>query len=657
MTDSHQARPARSRPILLSLALILALLLLPSGTANHLDVTSVAPADLKAGATSTVTIEFTTHQALNTSDNINITFPSGYDVSGATNAICASISGTVAITNITGQTFTIDRQGDGDDEAGGSAASCTVDDIVNPTVSGTTGDYTIRTYNATSNTVMDEDTTVTGSTITPNDLTGVTIEQNTTIAGATAQVHVNFTTTNDIPTGGFLNVTFPGTYDVTGATGATCSSEDGGDTTFATSIDGQTVRIEFQGAGEPAAAETCTIDGIVNPGVPAAGANFEVRTTDTSDAVIDEDATVTGPAITASSLSGVTLALNTTLQDETSRVFVNFTTSNEIPTNGYLNVTFPAGWNVTGAASGACSSLDDGATITTSTPGGQHVRLHFSASESAGTENCTIDGIVNPSSTGSGTFYINTTDNAETVIDASGAITGPTITAPPSSGGSGGGGDVYNGPSAEVEGHRDDITATLTPGTMGTWEFDYVLGADILGRTYLQIEYPEGFTLETENSSECEIKKPADLEVEAISYPSATTIQCDLGIIGKLESGTIFTASLTEVTNAEAGDYDVILSLLDYNERAEQIVTYAVTIEAVDDGPTADADTTADDDQDTEGQDTSTGDTGGDGGTGADNTEGKDEDDTDVDKDTPGVSLLAIALPLLVAAAVWRRKD
>lgn len=122
------------------------------------------------------------------------------------------------------------------------------------------------------------------------------------------------------------------------------------------------------------------------------------------------------------------------IQSTSNTVTVDFTTSTALPANGKIKVTFGAGFDVTGATGGTCSTMD-GTFVTT--VAGQIVtitRQNNGPIEAPGAQSCTIDTIKNPSATGTtGVYTILTTTSTDTGIDIDDAVTADTITssAPP----------------------------------------------------------------------------------------------------------------------------------------------------------------------------------------------------------------------------------
>lgn len=283
-----------------------------SGNFAHaaaLTSTNVEPATLVAGATGTATVTFTTATTIPATGKIKITFGSGYNVSGATNGACPSMDGTFS-TAVAGQVVTLTRTGGTGQTT--AAESCTINAIVNPQVSGTTGTYTIQTTDA-SDVELDVNAAVAADTITVAALSSTNVAPGSTTVGVTNTATVSFTTTNPIPATGKIKVTFGSGFILTSiaSTSATCSTMDGA---FDAAVAGQVVTItRSTGTSEPAGAQTCTITLVRNPVTAGTTGTYTILTTNTSDASIDTDTAVAADTMFAASSSSNAEASSTPL--------------------------------------------------------------------------------------------------------------------------------------------------------------------------------------------------------------------------------------------------------------------------------------------------------------------------------------------------------
>lgn len=258
-------------------------------------------------------------------------------------------------------------------------------------------------------------------------LTSTNVQPASLVAGSTNTVTISFTTTTTIPNDGRIEVTFPAGFNVSGASGGTCSTMDG---TFVTSVVGQIVILTRQadGTGQTAAAETCTVNGIINPTVSGSTGTYTIETSSAVPAQLDVDAAVAADTIVAATLTSTNVQPVSLRTRTSNNVTVSFTTINSLANNGKIKVTFPSGFNVANAASGTCSSMDGSFATSVS---GQVVTLTRSggSSESAGAQTCTISGIINPTNVGAGgTYTIATTNSADATHDQDTAVTSDNFT-------------------------------------------------------------------------------------------------------------------------------------------------------------------------------------------------------------------------------------
>jgi hypothetical protein len=136
---------------------------------------------------------------------------------------------------------------------------------------------------------------------------------------------------------------------------------------------------------------------------------------------------VTYSAVSAGGLSLTNVEPATLSVNATGTATVTFTTASLIPIAGKIKVTFGAGFNVSGAASGTCSTMDGSFATGVS---GQNVTITRSSGtiQSAAAEICTIASIVNPSSAGStGVYAIYTQSSNSDTIDSDTAVAADTI--------------------------------------------------------------------------------------------------------------------------------------------------------------------------------------------------------------------------------------
>lgn len=271
-------------------------------TPAALTSTNVEPATLIAGRSSTTTISFTQLVSSTTSTGkIAVTFPTGFDLTsvGVLDGTCTTMDGSFA-TGVSGQTVTITRSAGTVEPPG--AQTCAIGNVINPGV-GTAGTYTIETQDAAgASQTAAVDSAVTADTFTASALTATNVEPRSLVRGLSGTVDVLFTTVTSIPITGKIIVVFPDGFNLTGAGSGTCSTMDG---SFATSVAGNTVTItRSSGSIQTAAAETCTISGVVNPSTSGLGGTYQVKTQNSAGGTIDQDTNVAADTFSAPAGAG-----------------------------------------------------------------------------------------------------------------------------------------------------------------------------------------------------------------------------------------------------------------------------------------------------------------------------------------------------------------
>jgi len=256
-------------------------------SANSLTNTNVQLSSLLAGAAVTTTITFTNFNSIANTDVLGIGFPSGFDVTGANGGSCTGISGIT--TSVSGQNVALTRNASGSSIASG-AQSCTVSGIKNPTSVTTTGSFSLNLMTSGMASTRDNGS-VSGKTITANTLSNTDVQPQGLGQGVLGSVNVAFTTTNTLASNDKIKITFSSGFDLTGMTGASCSTIDG---TITASVSGQTVTLARNGTGgnTAAGAQNCLINGIRTPGVPGSTGTYQIQTTTVADVVRDQDTAV-----------------------------------------------------------------------------------------------------------------------------------------------------------------------------------------------------------------------------------------------------------------------------------------------------------------------------------------------------------------------------
>ena len=309
-------------------------------TAGALSATSVTPASLEAGATGDVVVTFDTVNAVS-AGRIAVTFPSGFVVTGAgVNAAGTNITGTLTLQSVSGQVVTIQGATISASQAG---ASFTLTGIQNPTITGSSGTFTLQTQDG-SGTPVDEGTSVAAVTITAGALSATSVTPASLEASATGNVVVTFTTVNPV-SDGRIAVTFPSGFDVASA-GVDAAGTNITGTLTLQSVSGQVVTIQGATISASQAGASFTLTGIQNPAATGPTGTFSIETQDGSGIPIDEDTSVAAVSLIGGAITGGAVTLSDTAAGAQTAGTVAFTLANPVASGQSIVLTFPAGWTV-----------------------------------------------------------------------------------------------------------------------------------------------------------------------------------------------------------------------------------------------------------------------------------------------------------------------
>jgi hypothetical protein len=267
-----------------------------SGTAPGVTITpgalggspSVTPTSLVTSASGRVTVSFDTGHNLPGDSTFRITFPAGFDVSGASFLSAFAPDGTYAIA-VSGQTVTLTRSG-GSVFAG--TVLLTLTGIRNPGVTGTTGTFSIETTVAGGATI--DTGTAPGVSITsPGALVNPAVAPASLVASAITNVDVSFSTTNPWPGDGKLTVEFPAGFDVSGTSLFSATGPDG--FFLLVGVSGQVVTVQRIAGSSFTGSAVLTLGGIHNPASAGPTGGFPLATTTAAADGIDSG---TAPGVT-----------------------------------------------------------------------------------------------------------------------------------------------------------------------------------------------------------------------------------------------------------------------------------------------------------------------------------------------------------------------
>jgi hypothetical protein len=394
-------------------------------------------------------------------------------------------------------------------------------------------------------------------------LTSTNVEPASLVAGSTNVVTISFTTTTTIPADGRVLVTFPSGYNVSSASGATCSTMDG---TFTTSVGGQTVTITRQndGTGQTAAAETCTVSGIINPSAAGSTGVYALTTTDSVPTPLDTDVAVTADTITAAALTSTNVQPATLRTGSSNTVTVSFTIVNALESDGKVKVNFPSGFNVTAASNGTCSTMDGSFATNVSS---QMVTITRSggSSEPAGAQTCTISGVVNPTAVGAaGTYAITTTTSANAVHDSDAAVSSDNFTNSSSRSETVAltySIDVSSPEEGDVYAPGDSVNVAWTSGGTGSMSYVNISYSEDGGSTWVSIDTNQHnnqeylWTIPAVSSDEVVVKvEGTDLATVLATGESATFSIASGSSEDDADEGEDGDAAEEEVTEEDSGE-------------------------------------------------------------------------------------------------------
>lgn len=258
-------------------------------------------------------------------------------------------------------------------------------------------------------------------------LASTSVIPNSLVAGTTFTVVVTFTTVGAV-SAGKVQVTFPTGFGVSSA-GVNASGTNITGSLAIDSVVGQVVTIKNAtiSAGQAGAAFTLTL--INNPHVTGGTGVFGIETQSVGGFLIDQDTSVAQVTITAGALDTTSVVPASLVSEATGNVVVTFTTRNEV-TAGKVQVTFPSGFDVSGAGVNASGTNITGS-LALDSVAGQIVTINsatIAASQSGAA--FTLTGIKNPTATGgTGVFGIETQTGGDVKIDEDTSVAQVTITA------------------------------------------------------------------------------------------------------------------------------------------------------------------------------------------------------------------------------------
>jgi hypothetical protein len=282
----------------------------------------------------TYTFSFTTANALNAGDKVEITFDADYDVSGAV----FTFGNDGATLSVSGRTVIITL---GTAVAKLEGVSLSVSEIRNPGVQSTDS-YSIVTKDPTD--VRVDTGTIAGKVITGGSMTAVSVVAGATQPGASTNYTFAFTPDHVIPANGYVKITFDSDYVLDFASVQTAG--------YAPAVGPGYIFLTNTTGGDLSGARSIVLLNVKNPpSVEEPTDNFYITTMTQNQDTIDTKSaagiTMTPSPITVSSVSTVSAEISA-LTSYTVRI----TPIHTIPIGGKVLITFDGDYNLTHIGSG-----------------------------------------------------------------------------------------------------------------------------------------------------------------------------------------------------------------------------------------------------------------------------------------------------------------
>ena len=401
-----------------------------TGTVGSIATSSLTTTEVQKATR--LRFDFTPTHAVSASSQIVLTVPSSLTL-GASCSV-ATVSGgldagaTCASDNVA-KTMTISSPFGSSGFAGGSALQLAVDGASNPVSVLTVGGFSVATYNIIDGSPYMIDmgtggasdyTATQGSIVAPKSATPASAEASKTPVVYT----IAFTTSNNIPLGGKVKISFPSGIVISDTSSASCTGTKGFQTVGLTcNPTSSSLEITNGFSADFTAGELeLTVAGVSNPRSTLATGSFSVTTTDSSDNVID--ATTTGMTVTMSSvpdLGSVSVAGTDKTNGASTDYTFDIVPGPTLVDGDYLTIAFPTETTLPGSLS-TCEAVAVITTITCQIQVGGAVKVTLSAlsggtATSSQTMKFRIGLVTNPPNTQtSSAFTVRAYDSADNQI-------------------------------------------------------------------------------------------------------------------------------------------------------------------------------------------------------------------------------------------------
>ena len=438
----------------------------------------VTPVDYNAGSIGTLAVGFTLANPLAADDRIVLEFTDGYIFNPAGIASSAIIDGFLIVT-VPGDSNTlvlVRAGGPTEIAAGTSVTDLTVTLVENP---GFEVNVTYNVFIADNLTRPTDGGNVT-ATIVRGALGTPTADLSTYVLGEAVTATFTFTTANDIPDDGQVEITLPTGFDVAAASLSSAEFPGG---FAAADISGAPTLVfpRVPGGGDvaPATPVTLTLSGLVNPTLPS-GEPYVITTQTSLAQIIDDSGDVVGPTFTPGTLDNLAFSMADNLVGGSGDITFSFTPFNVLPVDGRIVITFDDAYSFSAPAAASAADIDGTFVVSTLAAPPRLVLTRTAAAVELTSANTVTDlvvsGVNNPGSVGIFAYTIATQTASGVDIDT-GVIPGVVIAA----------------------GSLSGCSVTLTPGQLraggrGSITVGMTLDNDLFSDAKIVLTMPNGFS-------------------------------------------------------------------------------------------------------------------------------------------------------------------
>ena len=365
-------------------------------TAGTLTSVSVSPLSTEIAKSTDYTFSFTCEHALSIGGYIRIQLDSSYSLT--------------SLTVLTAGYSLLDKGADfillQTSQQRVGSVSISLRNIVNPSYVVTTSDFTVITETAGNDTI--DMGSCNGGTTTAAAIISAAALPTTTEVSETDDYVFNITPKHTIPATGEIRITFDSDYVLSSVQSTDVSGNEGATLT----ISSKTIIISLgtEVAGEEEIG--LSISNIKNPSYVQTTSAFSIQTRDNQNRVMDEG-TIPGIAITAGSLTSVSVIAESYVAGYITDYTFNFIPEHAVGAGGYVAIDFDSDYDASSAY--LISPVD---VYTLSSKSANQVVLNVIQTLGAGTTQSLVIGTIsNPGSVKEVTFTIATQNFGENNID------------------------------------------------------------------------------------------------------------------------------------------------------------------------------------------------------------------------------------------------